>query len=242
MKFAIISDIHGNLPALQAVLTRIQEESCDEIVCLGDLVGYGPFPNECVETIRNVTDKIIIGNHDHAAIGLTNTTYFNPYAKAAIVWTQSVLTEETRRFLMSLQMQISENGVLFVHATPCTPKEWDYILNTIDAAKNFRCFREQVCFVGHSHMPSGFILLPDKHVVNSEDNPIHFSDENRYIINVGSVGQPRDGDARAAFAIYDNEQKTVELVRVPYDIEKVQEAMLKCNLPIFLIERLRTGR
>ncbi len=244
MRFAIISDIHGNLAALQSVVERIKNENCDKVICLGDLVGYGPHPNECVEIVREIADIIIIGNHDHAAIGLTDTRYFNPHARAAIAWTSAVLTNKSKDFLAQLDFVARDDEALFVHATPCEPEKWDYILNAVDAAINFRCFKEFICFVGHSHIPVRFARFPDRHVKNIQANPLNLELENRYIINVGSVGQPRDGDAKAAFTIYNyhSDARTVELVRVPYDIESTQQAMVENNLPQFLVERLECGR
>ena len=130
MRYAIISDIHGNLAALEKVLERIDREKCDKIVCLGDIVGYGPFPNECVALVKKNCDFCLIGNHDHAALDLTDTAYFNTFAKIAIMWTRKALSKKSKEFLAGLPLQKSENDTLFVHATPCEPIEWEYVLSS----------------------------------------------------------------------------------------------------------------
>jgi len=242
MRYAIISDIHGNLAALEKVLKRIELEKCDKIICLGDVVGYGPFPNECVALVKNSCDFCLMGNHDHAALGLTDTKYFNTFAKMAIMWTRKALFDESREFLSGLPFQKSENDILFVHATPCEPVEWDYVLSSIDAMQNFHCFKEPVCFVGHSHVPVIFSLEENNAVTLSRDRTKTLQERRRYIINVGSVGQPRDGNSRSAFVFFDTETHIHQLERLEYDIHATQRAMLGFDLPFFLVERLAHGQ
>lgn len=242
MRYAIISDIHGNLAALEKVLEQIEKEKCDKIVCLGDIVGYGPYPNECVSLIKKNCEFCLMGNHDHAALGLTDTTYFNSFAKTAIVWTRKVLSDESKEFLADLPMQKSENDILFVHATPCEPVEWDYVLSSIDAMQNFQCFREPVCFVGHSHVPIIFSHHGNYEITACRDQTKNLSKASRYIINVGSVGQPRDGDPKSAFVFFDTDTFAYQLVRIEYDIQTTQRAMLAFELPLFLVERLAHGK
>jgi len=242
MRYAIISDIHGNLAALEKVLERIDREKCDKVVCLGDIVGYGPFPNECVALVKKSCDFCLMGNHDHAALGLTDTAYFNTFAKTAIMWTRKTLSNESKEFLAGLPLQKSENDILFVHATPCEPVEWKYVLSSFDASQNFHCFNESVCFIGHSHVPVVFSLGKDKEILISREESTKLIQDNRYIINVGSVGQPRDGDPRSAFVFFDTDTLTLQLVRVEYDIHTTQRAMLAFDLPLFLVERLARGQ
>jgi predicted phosphodiesterase len=241
MRYAIISDIHGNLAALEKVLQKISSLECDRVVCLGDVVGYGPYPNECVEIVREQSDIVIMGNHDHAAIGLTDTNDFNQWAREAVAWTAVVLSERSRQFLSQLPFEYKGDDLLFVHATPCKPSRWNYILNLWEAKKNFGCFEEKICFVGHSHIPVSFISNVKNDLSLSTDNPLKIREEFRYIINVGSVGQPRDGDSKAAFVVYDSDVDQAELMRVSYDVSFTQEAMIKFHLPRFLAERLLRG-
>ncbi|NIA29801.1 MAG: metallophosphoesterase [Actinobacteria bacterium] len=242
MRYAIISDIHGNLAALEKVLERIDREKCDKIVCLGDIVGYGPFPNECVALVKKNCDFCLIGNHDHAALDLTDTAYFNTFAKIAIMWTRKALSKKSKEFLAGLPLQKSENDTLFVHATPCEPIEWEYVLSSFDAMQNFYCFNEPVCFIGHSHVPVVFSLGENKEISISRKESTELVQNSRYIINVGSVGQPRDGESKSAFVLFDTDTQTHQLVRVEYDIHATQRAMLKFDLPLFLVERLAHGQ
>ena len=242
MRYAIISDIHGNLAALDAVLKRIRQENCDKVVCLGDIVGYGPYPNECIEVVRHQCHYTIMGNHDHAAIGHTSTSYFNIYAKMAIEWTSTELLPSSREFLENLEFQRSENDILFVHATPIDPEEWNYILSIYEANSNFKEFEEKVSFVGHSHVPMVFELNSGNRTKAKKDTQFKFEDGSRYIINVGSVGQPRDGNPMSSFGIYNSDTNEYQNVRQEYDIFKTQKAMMDRDLPYFLVERLSRGQ
>ncbi|MBN1482198.1 metallophosphoesterase family protein [candidate division KSB1 bacterium] len=242
MTYAIISDIHANLAALQHVLERIQDFNCDRLVCLGDIVGYGPFPNECCEIIQEKADICIIGNHDHAAIGRTSTEYFNKYAKSALGWTTKKLSAKNKRYLQERPAQVSENDLLFVHAAPIEPLNWNYILSLYDADDNFRSFNEKVCFIGHSHVPAIISYEDGEFPVYEQGPQVKLYNGFRYIINVGSVGQPRDKNPDACFGIYDTASSVFQLERVSYNIQDTQNAMQKKGLPIFLIERLALGR
>lgn len=242
MNYAIISDIHGNLAALQRVLARINELECDRIICLGDVVGYGPFPNECCDIIQKHANICIIGNHDHAAVGATSTEYFNKFAKSALFWTSHELTPDNKNFLKALPEIASEEDLLFVHASPVEPLQWNYILSLYDAEDNFKAFEQQSCFIGHSHVPVIF-SYEDGEFPTCEPGPqIKLYDGFRYIINVGSVGQPRDKNPKASFGVYDSESKRFRFERVSYNVQETQEAMREKNLPDFLIERLALGR
>lgn len=242
MKYAIISDIHGNLAALEKVFQRIDEKECDRIVCLGDIVGYGPFPNECCDIIQQRADICIIGNHDDAAIGRTSTEYFNKFAKSAIVWTTDELTSKNKEFLNSLPSYIEENNLFFVHAAPIEPLKWNYILTLYDAEDNFHAFEQKACFIGHSHKPVLY-TYEDGEFPSTEPEPqTTLMDGFRYIVNVGSVGQPRDYNPHACFGVYNTESNVFQFERVAYNVRETQAAMEEKKLPTFLIERLALGR
>jgi len=242
VKYAIISDIHGNLAALQQTLKRIDELKCERIMCLGDIVGYGPFPNECCEVIQDRADAVIAGNHDHAAIGLLSTEYFNRYAKAAMEWTVKELHDKNKEFLASLPLQLQEEEMLFVHGSPSDPAAWDYVLSLYDAEIAFQAFQQRLCFIGHSHLPEAFAYEDGEFPTLERLPTIQLFSGFRYIFNVGSVGQPRDKNNAACFGVYDSEMHKFELQRAPYNIQETQKAMVQKKLPTFLIERLSLGR
>jgi predicted phosphodiesterase len=241
MHYAVISDVHSNVEALEAVLENVDQRNIEEILFLGDAVGYGPNPNECVELLMRRCKMLLAGNHDWGVVGLTDIAYFNEYARYAIEWTRGMLTEKNKKILKSfpVKKEIKESNFFLVHSTPKEPEEWHYLLTLWDAEINFQYFDNRFCFLGHSHQPliieklSSGELVTYKEVASIKEN-------DRYIINVGSVGQPRDGDPRASYAVIDDGK--AEIVRIPYDVRKVQEKMKKVLLPVPLIERLSVGR
>jgi diadenosine tetraphosphatase ApaH/serine/threonine PP2A family protein phosphatase len=243
MRCAIIADIHANLAALAAVLADIKQKGgVDELWCLGDMVGYGPDPHQCLELLRQLNHVGVVGNHDLAAIGKVETTYFNADAVAAIQWTAKQLTPGDIRYLENLPMKLEMGDFTLVHGSPMEPV-WEYLISTGIAARNFAYFSSRFCLVGHTHIPATF--KKEKGTCHS----IGFSPgigivlgEDRMIINPGGVGQPRDGDPRASYAIYDSEGKIMRLYRVPYDIGATQDKMMKAKLPIHLVTRLQEGR
>ena len=241
MNLAIISDIHGNLEALQAVSDFLKGEEINDVVCLGDIVGYGANPNECIDLLKNITDQIIAGNHDWGAVGLTDTSFFNQVAKAAIEWTAKNITDDSREFLQQLPLTRERNDLLFVHGTPSSPEQWDYLFRTADAQREFQGFTQQACFIGHSHTPLMFARNQKGMVFQVNYSEQRIEDERRYIINVGSVGQPRDLDPAAAVGIYDMSRKHFSLRRIPYNISAAQEKILKAGLPAMLAERIGIG-
>ncbi|NIR51685.1 metallophosphoesterase family protein [candidate division KSB1 bacterium] len=241
MKYAIISDIHGNLEALESVLTEIEKHYVDSLLCLGDVVGYGPNPNECVEVIRDKAEVILAGNHDYAPLGKLDLSYFNPWARNAIEWTADQLSESSKEFLLSLPLKMNLNGFTIVHSTPLNPEQWNYIITIGDAVRNFHEFEGRVCFVGHSHVPM-IVSVKNEDYRAIRENPLQIDPDRRYIINVGSVGQPRDLIPRAAYAIYDTTNGTYELFRVDYDIAETQSKIIQSGLPEFLAERLELGQ
>lgn len=242
MRYAILSDIHGNLEALQSVLQHLEQESVEKIICLGDIVGYGPNPNECIEIIKEKAEVILAGNHDHAPIGKVDVSYFNQYAKRAIEWTKRELKAEFRAFLSDLPLSYAFDVILFVHATPEHPEEWDYIFYIDDAIRNFEAFDEQICFIGHSHFPVIFIKSNHSNYQISRETQLIVKGNERYLINIGSVGQPRDMDPRAAYAVFDTATQMYRLNRVQYDIITTQKKMKEAGLPDFLIARLQVGQ
>ncbi|CUT05583.1 metallophosphoesterase family protein, partial [Candidatus Kryptobacter tengchongensis] len=189
MRIAIISDIHSNLEALTKAFEIIDTKNVDEIVCLGDIVGYGANPNECVELIRKRVKYVVMGNHDYAvAVDPAELFYFSSYARESDLWTREVLTKENLDFLKSLPFTISLKNLLFVHSAPAQPREWEYIFTEAQAKVQFQYFKEKICFIGHSHFPG---IFPENGFYNGK-----LDRNTRYIINVGSIGQPRDGDWR----------------------------------------------
>lgn len=243
MRYGLISDIHGNLEALEAVLAALKEESVDQILCLGDVIGYGPNPNECVKLIQQYAAICLIGNHDEASLGRVDLDFFNYMARQAIEWTTGQLSEDSKKFLMSLPHSHSYGTFMIVHASPDEPTRWNYILNLEDAARGFAAFHEQICFIGHSHTPWVIPLQPDGGMRVRHDYPVDFKKNHRYLINIGSVGQPRDRNPDAAFGILDMEPLQYTLKRVPYDVAKTQQKIRATGaLPAFLADRLATGQ
>ena len=241
MRILVISDIHANLTALEAVLEDAGE--IDDTWCLGDLVGYGPDPNECIERISHLENTTcLIGNHDAAALDKIKIDTFNPEARQAVLWTQKTLTPDNIEYLLSLKEYLVIGDVTIAHGSPRQPV-WEYLLDTRTATQNFDFFATPFCFVGHSHLPVIFHL----------DNGRHWADliipepqterllTPRAILNPGSVGQPRDRDPRAAYAVFDPDNLTWEPRRVEYDIASVQARMLEAELPQRHITRLTTG-
>ncbi len=242
MKYGLISDIHGNLEALEAVFRELDKASVDRIFCLGDVVGYGPNPSECLTLVRERASVTLAGNHDHAPLGLVDISYFNTYAKRAVEWTASRLSEEEREFLGNCPLEHKTEVFDIVHSTPLNPSAWEYILSIEDAAENFPAFESICCFIGHSHVPVTIMKNESDHVSVKRISRVELDRKKKYIINIGSVGQPRDLDPRAAFAVFDDETLKYELFRVNYDIGKTQRKILDGGLPRFLAERLALGQ
>lgn len=242
MRYAIISDVHSNLEAFKVVLFELERESPDQIIFLGDIIGYGPDPNECIKEIREVADMALVGNHDHAAIGRTDIAYFNPYARDAIEWTMEQLTNGEKAYLSELPLtgEFTSDDIFLVHATPKRPQDWNYIFTLEDVLENFEYFNQRVCFIGHSHVPV-IIAMDNSGRIDILKDEATIGKDYRYIINVGSVGQPRDGNPDASYAIYDTEDSIVKIKRVSYNYHKTQEKMKRAGLPYYLIERLARG-
>lgn len=241
MRVGIISDVHSNLAALEQVLRTITRLRCDEIICLGDAVGYGPQPNECVAAIASHAAVAILGNHDDAVLGRTDPVHFNALAYDALLWTRRNLSAAARQRLESYLLTSRRDGFLYLHASARGPQSWEYILDRAEARSCFRFFAEQICFIGHSHIPGGFVCDSEGHVAPLLPARLELREECRYIINAGSVGQPRDHDPRACFLLLDQEAGTVEFHRVTYDIVRTQMLMRAAHLPGYLARRLEVG-
>ena len=240
MRFAIFSDIHANLEALDAVLADAEENKCTHYVCLGDVVGYNANPHECVERVREMDCPIVKGNHDEQASLTESSRDFNEMAEAAIQWTRDNLTEADIEWLRDLKMQRQVRDFTIVHATLDTPDQWGYVFNNLDAAASFTYQHTTVCFFGHTHVPVAFIR--DEGVQRQKIDKLRIDSNKKYFINVGSVGQPRDGDWRAAYCIYHSDGAVVEQRRLKYDVEAAQKKILDAGLPHLLAERLAIGR
>lgn len=234
MRFAIISDIHSNLEALEKAFEIIEKKNIDEIVCLGDLVGYGASPNECVELTRKRTSHVLLGNHDQAAFDLSQTEHFNRHARTAAYWTNQTLTQENLEYLKALPLQCTLGDLTFVHASPKEPSQWEYVFSAHEAKSNFEYFRTRLCLIGHTHIPG---IFPE----NLKTQKSRLSSDNRYIINVGSIGQPRDGNWRLSFGLFDTSAWTYELIRSEYDVQAASEKIVAADLPRFLADRLLVG-
>jgi predicted phosphodiesterase len=242
MRYGFFSDVHANLEALKVVIADFKKEKLDKILFLGDAVGYGPDPNECTSIINDISGVKLMGNHDYAALGLIETNLFNPYAQKSMEWTKSVLTEKSLKVLSGFSMDHRFDRFYLVHSTPKEPQEWNYIFDLDDAEENFHFFNKPACLIGHSHHPAIIKKYKDKHCFLHEKPWVQIEDEFKYIVNIGSVGQPRDGSNQACYLIYDVEEKKATLKRLPYDYKKTQTKMKKRGLPQFLIDRLALGR
>lgn len=255
MKVGLFSDVHSNLEAFERVLDSLKREKVQQYFFLGDLVGYGASPKECIgllkELIKSTGCRCIAGNHDHAVAGLTRYDHYAFHAKEAIDWTKKMLKPVDLEFLAGLPLlqglhepiireAASKLDFTIVHANLSSPEEWGYLWDIDDADLTFKLLKKQICFIGHSHKPivftSGAIVdwFISEHIVIEKNL--------KYIINVGSVGQPRDGNPKACYAVYDSDRNTVEIKRVEYDIKKTQSKILAAGLPSILADRLALGK
>jgi len=243
MRYAIVADIHANLTAFRAVLADIERRGeVDEVWCLGDVVGYGPDPHQCIELLRQYNHICVAGNHDWAAIGKIDTSDFNPDAAAACHWTAQQLSSEDIEYLGSLPLVIQRGELTLVHGSPREPIR-EYLLSTTSVKENLTYFQSPFCLVGHSHVPLIFECSDAVTCSLSEfpNDAVLALANNRLIINPGGIGQPRDGDTRASYAIYNSEARSITHYRIPYDIAATQARMTKHRLPMRLVNRLNYG-
>lgn len=243
MKYAIISDIHSNLEAFQKVIDAIKEEKVDKYLFVGDVVGYGANPLECISKLKKLGCIGVAGNHDWGVLDLISLEYFNSYARKAVEWTVEKLSKKDKEFLKSLPLIKKIDDITLVHSTLLNPENWDYIRSTFQAYKSMELQETSIAFTGHSHVPIAFwqpaeIKGPTRF---TKEEKIQIKEGYKYSINVGSVGQPRDGNPKSSYVIYDEKSRIVEIKRVEYDIKKAQEKIFEARLPRILGERLEYG-
>jgi predicted phosphodiesterase len=240
MRFAVFSDIHANLEALETVLADARAEGCTHFVCLGDIVGYNANPKECLQIVQELECPVVKGNHDEQASTDTSTEGFNELAEEAIDWTREQLSEAEKKWLADLRLTRQVRDFTIVHATLDTPEQWGYVFNDLDAAASFTYQHTSLCFFGHTHVPTAFVR--DDYVHRISTGQIVLAAGRKYFINVGSVGQPRDRDWRAAYCIFHCDRNVVEQRRLEYDLATTQKKIRKAGLPERLAGRLVLGR
>ena len=243
MRYAIFGDIHGNFDAFQTVLKDIEEQGVDKFICMGDVVGYGAQPVECLEKVQELGCDTIAGNHDWAAIERISIDFFNAYAKAAALWTREQLSTEHKDWLSNLPLSLSYDHCAAAHGTFHQPEAFNYIQTVFDAQLSFEALKNmgsELGFLGHSHVPVGFFDTDP--ITYTLDAEVPVDDECSVIVNVGSVGQPRDENPKAAWALYDSDAKSVEIRRLEYDIDAAAEKIRAAGLPEILAQRLYHGK
>ena len=240
MKYAVIADIHSNLEALEVVLADAKAQQCTHYCCIGDVVGYGANPRECLEIVRSMGMPCVKGNHDEYCSMDETLEGFNPHAAEAVQWTRQQLTPDDRQWLRDLKYVRLVASFSMVHATLDVPQRWGYVFDKLAAAASFTYQNTGVCFFGHTHVPVAFIR--DSMVRGGTYSKFKVEPGRKYFVNVGSVGQPRDLNPKAAYVIYDLDEQTIELRRLDYDIPKAQQKILEAGLPPRLAERLSHGK
>lgn len=240
MKYAIIADIHANLEALNVVLEDIKAQGCTHTACLGDVVGYGANPKECLDIIRGMNIPTVKGNHDEMCSVEADLEGFNPHAAEAVHWTRQQLSEEDCQWLRDLKYIRLVTSFSIVHATLDVPQKWGYVFDKLAAAASFTYQNTPVCFFGHTHVPVAFVR--DSMVRGGTYSKFKVEPGKKYFVNVGSVGQSRDGVAKATYVIYDMVEQTIELRRLDYDIATAQAKIRAAGLPERLAERLAQGK
>lgn len=240
MKYAIIADIHANLEALHVVLEDTKNQKCTHYACLGDVVGYNANPKECLDIVRAMAMPCVKGNHDEYCSSETDLEGFNPHAAEAVNWTRQQLTDEDRQWLRDLKYVRLVANFSIVHATLDGPQRWGYVFDKLAAAASFTYQNTSVCFFGHTHVPVAFIR--DSVVRGGTYSKFKVEAGRKYFVNVGSVGQSRDGVAKATYVIYDLDEGTIELRRLDYDIPATQAKIRAAGLPERLAERLALGK
>lgn len=239
MKYAIISDVHANLEAVEACFREIERLKADRVICLGDLVDYCAQPNEVISIIKNNCDVVLLGNHDEAQYNYPLAERFNERAKASSIHTRTILKPRHLEYIKSLELTHSKNDLFFVHASPFEPSSYDYVLDEDTAALNFRSFTEKICFIGHSHRPKIFERSESGVKTVNEGK---LKKNRRYIINVGSVGQPRDGNNKLSFGYFDSDEFIYSNIRADYDRSSASIKIYKEGLPVLLAARILEGK
>lgn len=241
MRYGVFSDVHSNLEAFGVALEFYKKEKIDKFIYLGDIVGYGANPNECIELLKKLNPICIAGNHDWAAIGKFDPRWFNAYAREAIFWTKHQLEVDKVQYLTSLELIHREEYFICVHGSLEDPQDFRYILDSYDASRSFTLQKSQICFIGHSHRMEAY-SLKEEELSCMRDFELELDKDTKYIINVGSIGQPRDGDPRLSLCIYDSDQGVVKFIRLDYNIKKAADKILEKGLPKALAYRLYDGR
>ena len=242
MRYAVISDIHGNLEAFEGVLGAISQDRVDGYLFVGDVVGYGANPKECIKKLRALEPAVAIaGNHEWGVIDKLDISFFTETARDAILWTKKALDKEDIGYIESLPLVYEDEKITLVHGALNMPEEFYYVFDTEDAYVTLNQMKNSLCFVGHSHVP-GIFASDHTKVEYFERTDVKIDSERRYLVNVGSVGQPRDGNPAASYAVYDDEEFTVEIKRANYDVKKAQDKIIKAGLPAELAARLSEGR
>jgi predicted phosphodiesterase len=239
MRYAILGDIHANLEALETVLKDARNEQVTHYCCVGDVVGYGASPKECLEIIRGMNCPVVKGNHDEKAAEFVEETGFNSTAANAIRWTAAQLSDDERQWLRNLKFTRYVESFTIVHATLDMPQKWEYVLDKFAATSSFTYQKTAVCFYGHTHRPAVFIR--DGMVRAGSFDGLKVEPGKKYFVNVGSIGQPRDGNPLAAYVIYDMVSNSLTLKRLPYDVRKAQEKILAASLPEYCATRREPG-
>jgi predicted phosphodiesterase len=242
MRYGIFADIHSNIEALDAVIQAYKQETIDTYLCLGDVVGYATAPGACIEKVRMLAKISVAGNHDWASVDLLSADYFNDFAREAIVWTKQNLDSQGKSFLKSLELAYRNEDLTLVHGTLHVPEDFNYMVDGYIAAQTFKLLETDLCFIGHSHVAGFFIQDTLGRVSYYEGETLDIKKGNRYIINAGSVGQPRDSNPCASYCLYDTEKKSVQIKRVKYDVDSTRKKIIKAGLPRFLGDRLLVGR
>jgi diadenosine tetraphosphatase ApaH/serine/threonine PP2A family protein phosphatase len=245
MKIGILGDIHGNAEALRAVVDALRREGVDTWVQVGDIVGYGPEPSVCIDIVRELGCIVCLGNHDAAVLGRLDTSYFNNFAREAIHWTAPRLRPSDFDFLGSLPLVVERPDFTVVHGTMHMPDQFGYVISVVEAIDSLELQRSRLCFVGHSHVPAIYLRRDDAprdiHVVPHGEAEVSYRGFDRVLMNVGSVGQPRDEDPRAAYGLVDTDLEIACIKRVHYDIAAVQAKIRRAGLPEVLANRLSLG-
>ncbi|HBR15370.1 MAG TPA: metallophosphoesterase [Candidatus Omnitrophica bacterium] len=241
MRYAVLSDIHGNLEALQAVIQACRQQRVEAFLCVGDTVGYGANPQECLEILRGLKAISVAGNHDWAVSGKLDFSYFTEDGQAAVLWTRNKIAFEQFNYLNSLELVYKNEDVILAHGSLDQPAQFNYLEDLPQAQEAFPLMDRGICFVGHTHVPRIFIQRGEKSYF-TQILEMELSADDKYIVNVGSVGQPRDGNSLASYGIYDTGMAMIDIKRVPYDIPTAQRKILEAGLPEHLAERLALGR
>jgi predicted phosphodiesterase len=241
VRYCILGDIHANLEALQTVIDYGRSEGCEKFISVGDVVGYGGSPKACIDTLREIGATVVAGNHDYAVTGKLDVEFFNTYAKAAVLWTREQLSNDDMHFLQALRLvEVVDDEITVVHGSLNFPDMFDYIQTSYDAQLSLEALNTRLCVLGHSHVPVSFFSGPAVSYSLSQD--LDLTKFDKALINVGSVGQPRDENPKAAVAVYDSETKAFTLRRLDYDIDASARRIIDAGLPEILAERLHHGR